>query len=263
MKRLNAYFEQAEDKKTFAAYLMTGDPDIKSTCAILHTAVAAGVNILELGYPFSDPMAEGPVIQLANERALKQKASLKSALAIIQEFRQTNTHTPIILMGYANPIEQYGIEVFAKDLCVAGGDGCIVVDYPAEENQFYAQALIDQGLAPIFLVSPTTPKDRVEAIVRLGRGFCYYVSLKGVTGAGHIDVRQVAQRLNDIRTKISLPILVGFGINSPELAKDVAQVSDGVVIGSKIIQLMASLSKQEAEEAVHTFVSAVRSALDS
>ncbi len=152
MKRLNAYFEQAEDKKTFAAYLMTGDPDIKSTCAILHTAVAAGVNILELGYPFSDPMAEGPVIQLANERALKQKASLKSALAIIQEFRQTNTHTPIILMGYANPIEQYGIEVFAKDLCVAGGDGCIVVDYPAEENQFYAQALIDQGLAPIFLV---------------------------------------------------------------------------------------------------------------
>jgi len=225
--------------------------------------VAGGVDILELGVPFSDPMAEGPVIQRACERALKFGVTTQDVLGYVRQFRQTNTSTPVVLMGYANPIERFGVDAFIAAAHEAGVDGTIVVDYPPEECEEFAQKMQAQGMDPIFLLAPTSSDERIAQVARVGSGFSYYVSLKGVTGAGHIDTAEVTARIAAIRRHVKLPIAVGFGIRDGATAKAVSQVADAVVIGSRIIQELENTPQENAVAAVHAFVSGIRQAMDS
>lgn len=233
------------------------------TVPLMHAMVAGGADVLELGVPFSDPMAEGPVIQRACERALKFGVGMKDVLGYVRQFRQTNPDTPVVLMGYANPIERMGTDNFIKAAKEAGADGAIVVDYPPEECEDFATAMRAAGLDLIFLLAPTSTPERIAQVARFGSGFSYYVSLKGVTGAGNIDTDDVARRLSAIREHVKLPIGVGFGIRDAATAKAVAQVADAVVIGSRIIQEIEAAPKDQAVQAVTAFVSGIRQALDS
>jgi tryptophan synthase alpha chain len=204
----------------------------------MRALVEAGVDIIELGIPFSDPMAEGPVIQKAHERALVHKASLRSTLALVKNFREENTKTPIVLMGYANPIERLGYANFAKAAADAGVDGVLTVDLPPEEAKELDAELQSYGLENIFLVAPTTTDARIEEIAKVARGFIYYVSLKGVTGASNLDIESVEQNVARIKAKSSLPVQVGFGIKDADSAKQVSECSEGVVVGSALVKLM-------------------------
>ena len=269
MSRIQTTFSQlAEQKrKALITFITAGDPAPELTVPLLHALVAGGVDILELGVPFSDPMAEGPVIQRACERALKFGISTHDVLGYVREFRKTNTHTPIVLMGYANPIEHYGSDKFVTDAAAAGVDGVLVVDYPPEECEGFARSLQDAGMDPIFLLAPTSTEARMRQVGRMASGYVYYVSLKGVTGAGHLDTASVAQALPRIRANVNVPVGVGFGIRDAATAQAVARVCDGVVIGSSLVQLLEKCmldhkSPEEIVRAAAAWVADIRRALD-
>jgi len=241
----------------------TGDPSLATTVPIMQSLVAAGADVIELGVPFSDPMADGPVIQRASERALAQHVSLGDVLDVVARFRRGDTVTPVVLMGYANPIEAMGLPAFAKRAQDAGVDGVLVVDYPPEEAAEFAKAMDAHGLAPIFLLAPTTPESRVAEVARFARGYVYYVSLKGVTGASHIDTSEVARKLAEIRRHVTIPVGVGFGIRDPQSALAVAAHADAVVIGSRIIQEIEAAGPGEAVARVKALLKPIREALDA
>lgn len=252
----------ANNKKGLIPFITAGDPSPDLTVPLMHALVAGGADILELGVPFSDPMAEGPVIQRACERALKFNVGMRDVLDFVSEFRKTNTTTPVVLMGYANPIERMGQTAFVLAAKAAGVDGTIVVDYPPEECEEFVATLKANDMDPIFLLAPTSTEERIQQVAKFGSGFSYYVSLKGVTGAANIDITEVSQRIAAIRQHVKLPIGVGFGIRDAATAKAVAAVSDAVVIGSRIIQELENTPREHAVEAVQTFIAGIRKALD-
>ena len=227
-----------QGRKALIPFITAGDPDPKLTVPLMHALAKAGCDVIELGVPFSDPMADGPVIQRSSERALKHGVSLKDVLGYVTEFRRTDASTPVVLFGYANPIEAMGLERFADAAKSGGADGVLVVDYPPEEARPLVQLLDARGLDTIFLLSPTTTDGRLKEVGRLGRGYLYYVSLRGVTGASNIDLADVASRVKHVRGFTKLPVGVGFGIRDAATAKAVAALSDAVVIGSALIQEM-------------------------
>ncbi len=245
-------------------FITAGDPNPAITVPTMHALVEGGADLIELGVPFSDPMADGPTIQYASERALKHNVSLRDVLAMVSEFRQSDSETPVILMGYLNPVEIMGYEAFAAEAAQAGVDGLLTVDMPPEEAEELTAALRARQLDPIFLLAPTTEKPRVERICQLASGFVYYVSLKGITGAGHLDTDEVATRLEMIRGATDLPVGVGFGIKDGETAARVAAVADAVIVGSAVVNRMAEL-ENEAEKIPQTlsnFMGELRSAMD-
>jgi len=252
-----------QNKTGLVTFITAGDPGPDLTVPLMHALVAGGADVLELGVPFSDPMAEGPVIQRACERALKFGIGLNDVFNYVREFRKTDPDTPVVLMGYANPIERIGPDNFIRRAKEAGADGAIVVDYPPEECEAFADAMRANDLDLIFLLAPTSTQERIKQVARYGSGFSYYVSLKGVTGAGSIDTDDVARRVAAIREHVSLPIGVGFGIRDAQTAKAVASVADAVVIGSRIIQEIENVGPEAAVPAVQAFVAGIRSALDS
>ncbi|QBE65002.1 tryptophan synthase subunit alpha [Pseudoduganella lutea] len=253
---------KAHNKTGLVTFITAGDPAPASTVPLLHALVAGGADVLELGVPFSDPMAEGPVIQRACERALVHGVGIRHVFDYVREFRKTNQHTPVVLMGYANPIERIGVDEFVEQSRAVGADGAIVVDYPPEECEAFAAKMRAAGLDLIFLLAPTSTEARVAQVAKVGSGFSYYVSLKGVTGAGNIDTAQVAERIAAIRRHVSLPIGVGFGIRDAATAKALAGVADAVVIGSRIIQEIEASEPEQAPAAVQAFVAGIRNALD-
>lgn len=264
MSRIKTIFAAlaAQKKKALITFITAGDPAPELTVPLLHALVAGGADILELGVPFSDPMAEGPVIQRACERALKFGVNMHDVLGYVREFRKINQHTPVVLMGYANPIERMGMQAFIDAAKEAGVDGAIVVDYPPEECVEFAAALQAQDMDPIFLLAPTSTEERIRQVAKVGSGFSYYVSLRGVTGAANIDTVEVAARIAAIREHVKLPIGVGFGIRDAATAKAVAAVSDAIVIGSRIIQELEDTPREQAVAAVQTFLSGIRKAID-
>jgi tryptophan synthase alpha chain len=264
MSRIHSTFAAlaAQNKKGLIPFITAGDPAPELTVPLMHALVAGGADVLELGVPFSDPMAEGPVIQRACERALKFNVGMKDVLGYVREFRQTDDSTPIVLMGYANPVERMGIDAFIAAAKDAGVDGTIVVDYPPEECEEFAAKMRSAGMDPIFLLAPTSTEERIAQVAKVGGGFSYYVSLKGVTGAQHIDTSEVAARIATIRRHVKLPIGVGFGIRDAATAKAVGSVADAVVIGSRIIQELENTPRERAVEAVQAFLAGIRKALD-
>lgn len=268
MSRIAQRLSQAKTagKKILVAYIVNGDPHPQATLPVMHALVEQGVDVIELGVPFSDPMAEGPVIQKGHERALAHHISLKGTLDIVQQFRRTNSTTPVVLMGYANPVERFGYAAFAQAAAAAGVDGLLTVDLPPEEVVELKVHLDAQGLDNIFLLAPTTTVARAQKIAAHATGFLYYVSLKGVTGAGHLDVDSVKSKLAEFGQLTDLPVCVGFGIKDPETAKAVAALADGVVVGSVLVDKMGSMADQSAEHiaaAVGDIVGGIRRALDS
>lgn len=264
MSRIQKTFAnlQAQKKKALITFVTAGDPSPDITVPLMHAMVRSGVDILELGVPFSDPMAEGPVIQRANERALKFNVGMHDVLGYVRSFREQDPDTPVVLMGYANPIERIGVDRFVNEAKAAGVDGAIVVDYPPEEAAEFSQKLKAQDMDLIFLLAPTSTEARIRQVAQISSGFSYYVSLRGVTGAGHIDTAEVSERIAAIRKHVNLPIGVGFGIRDAATAKTVAAVSDAVVIGSRIIQELENTPKDKAVGAVEDFLSGIRAAID-
>ena len=264
--RIAISFEKCRknNKKALIPYITAGDPQTGFTVPLMHHMVAAGADIIELGVPFSDPAAEGPVIQLAMERALAQDVSLLDVLAMVQEFRSTNSDTPVLLMGYLNPIEVLGYENFALKAADSGVDAVLIVDMPPEEAGDLLVSLENHGLDMIFLVAPTTEVTRIKAITAAGSGFIYYVSLKGVTGAGNLDTEGVKAHVADIKAATTLPVAVGFGIKDAESAAQIAKIADGAVVGSAIVKLIeANIDSQDAaNQAVTCLLSKMRQAMD-
>lgn len=253
----------AAGRKALIPFVTAGDPDLSVTVPLMHTLVEAGADIIELGVPFSDPMADGPTIQRASERALLKKVSLRQVIAAVAEFRTRNISTPVVLMGYANPIEAMGADTFAATAAAAGVDGVLVVDYPPEESREFASVVRAAGLDVIFLLAPTSTDVRIRAVGEIGSGYIYYVSLKGVTGAGHIDIDAVSKRIPQIREMVGLPVGVGFGVRDGASAKALAAVADAVVIGSRIIEEIENSPADEILPRVKTLLSGIRSAMDS
>ena len=261
--RMSTCFEKlrAKGHKALVPYVTAGDPDPKKVVELMLKLAESGADVIELGVPFSDPMADGPVIQRSSERSLKHGTSLLNCLNWVKEFRKLNDKTPVVLMGYANPIEKFGMEEFATEASSSGVDGVLVVDYPPEESVEFCKLMKSQNIDVIFLLAPTTSEVRLKHIAKLGSGYLYYVSLRGVTGASNIDVNDVSNRIEVIRKITTLPVLVGFGISSPESAARVATtLSDGVVIGSAIIDKLneAHLSGKDPIKEIAFFVKEVR-----
>jgi tryptophan synthase alpha chain len=267
LSRIKARFDSLKQsgRKALIPYIVAGDPEPGHTVALLHAMVEAGADILELGVPFSDPMAEGPTIALGHERALAHGVSLRSTLAMVAEFRQRDSDTPVLLMGYCNPVQRMGFTQFSQAAAEAGLDALLMVDMPPEEVGPLHECLQAAGLDNIFLVAPTSPSERIEKIARAASGFIYYVSLKGVTGAGHLDITEVAQRVAEIRTHSDLPVAVGFGIKDAQSAAAVAEVADGVVVGSALVQILADGAGSETEalaNAVAGLIASIRAGID-
>jgi tryptophan synthase alpha chain len=265
MSRIQARFQALgrDKRKALIPYITAGDPHPSLTVPLMRGLVEAGADILELGVPFSDPMADGPVIQRAGERALKHGVGLINVLAMVAEFRKADSSTPIVLMGYANPIEAMGTEKFIGGAKIAGVDGVIVVDYPPEECEQFAALAKNAGIDPIFLLAPTSTDKRIEQVGRFGSGYLYYVSLRGITGAANIDFSEISSRIPRIRATTHLPIGVGFGIRDAASAKRVAQSADAVVIGSRIIQEIEAGAADGAVARVKAFLKPIRQALDT
>jgi tryptophan synthase alpha chain len=265
MSRIQGRFQAlARDKrKALIPYITAGDPHPSLTVPLMRALVEAGADILELGVPFSDPMADGPVIQRAGERALKHGVGLSDVLKLVVEFRKSDKTTPIVLMGYANPIEAMGVQKFVAAAKAADIDGVIVVDYPPEECEQFAALAKKHGIDPVFLLAPTSTDKRIEQVARVGSGYLYYVSLRGITGASNIDLGDVAARIPKIRAATRLPIGVGFGIRDAESARKVAQTADAVVIGSRIIQEIEAGAADQAVSRVKAFLKPIREALDA
>ena len=256
---------QFHGRKALIPYVTAGDPSPDATVNLMHTLVASGADVIELGVPFSDPMADGPVIQRSSERALARGVSLLNCLDWVKTFRETDNETPVVLMGYANPIERMGVAAFVSKASQVGVDGVLVVDYPPEESEAFAAALREHDLDPIFLLAPTSSLERIQKVAKLAAGYLYYVSLKGVTGAGHLDVEQVAQKLQSIRSFTNLPLGVGFGISGPESAVSVGRLADAVVIGSALIRTMEEAAQRghDTLKAARGFLHPIRQALDA
>ncbi|HQS57544.1 MAG: tryptophan synthase subunit alpha [Gallionellales bacterium 35-53-114] len=252
-----------QGRKALIPFVTAGDPDPKVTVPLMHALVAAGADVLELGVPFSDPMADGPVIQRASERALKHHVGLRDVLQMVAEFRSKDTATPVVLMGYGNPIEAMGWKNFAQRCAEVGVDGVLTVDFPPEESHDAFEHLQAHGIAPIFLIAPTTNEARIALVAKLARGYVYYVSLKGVTGAGNLDLSDIAQKIPQLRKHISIPIGVGFGIRDAETARAVSALCDGVVVGSRIVQEIENSKENKMLENVSTLVKGLRQAIDS
>lgn len=270
MSRLAECFTElkAQSKKALIPYVMAGDPSPDITLPLMHAMVDAGASIIELGAPFSDPMADGPVIQAAAERSLLHHTSLHDIFSLVTEFRKKDDKTPIVLMGYLNPIEVMGYQSFAEKAATSGIDGVITVDMPPVEAGDYIPALKSQGIDPIFLLAPTSTDERIKKLAEVASGFVYYVSLKGVTGAATLDVSGVEKKLQQIRQYIDLPMAVGFGISDAASAASVAACADGVVVGSVLVKKMTlNDAKTDQEQAIITkeisdILSSMRSAID-
>ncbi|TCS72938.1 tryptophan synthase alpha chain [Sulfuritortus calidifontis] len=264
MSRIKAVFDKlkGQQRKALIPFITAGDPSPELTVPLLHALVEAGADVLELGVPFSDPMADGPTIQRASERALKNGVTLRAVLTMVAEFRKRDADTPVVLMGYGNPIEAMGWELFAQRAAEAGVDGVLTVDFPPEESHEAFGHLEKHGLDPIFLLAPTTVDERIAEVAKLARGYVYYVSLKGVTGAGNLDLSAVGQKLPALKKHIALPIGVGFGIRDAETARRVADLADAVVIGSRIVQEIEQSPRERVVDNVKQFVAGVRAALD-
>jgi tryptophan synthase alpha chain len=264
MSRISATFERlaAARRKALIPYVTAGIPDPKATVGVMHAMVRAGADMIELGVPFSDPMADGPVIQRANERALAQGVGLRGVLQMVREFRASDTATPVVLMGYANPIERIGVDAFLDDAAASGVDGLIVVDYPPEESEAFAARARERGIDLIFLLAPTSDEQRVAQVLALASGYVYYVSLKGITGAGHLDTDEVATRVAAIKRAAGIPVGVGFGIRDAATAKAIARHADAVIIGTRIIQVLEDGEPAQAAQRVAEFIAGIRSALD-
>lgn len=241
MSRIASTFEKlaAAHRSALIPFVTAGDPSPAQTVAVMHGLVKGGADVIELGMPFSDPMADGPVIQRSSERALKHGVGLREVLAAVEEFRRGDSSTPVVLMGYANPIERMGLAPFVAAAKKSGVDGVLIVDYPPEESADWLAALQGSGIDPIFLLSPTSTDERIELVSRVAKGYIYYVALKGVTGAANIDTRGLAAMIARIRAKTKIPVGVGFGIRDGATARRVAKVADAVVIGSRIVQAIA------------------------
>jgi tryptophan synthase alpha chain len=265
MNRIDAAFAElrAAGRTALIPYVTVGDPTPAHTLPILDALVTAGADVIELGVPFSDPMADGPVIQRASERALAQGVGLAMVLDIVRAFRKGNAATPIVLMGYANPIEAMGTVAFADRAREAGVDGVLVVDYPPEEAEEFGELLAARGIALIFLLAPTTPEARIAAVAKLARGYVYYVSLKGVTGAGHLDTGEVRKKVAEIRKHVRIPVGVGFGIRDAASAQAIAADADAVVIGSRLIQEIEAGPADGAADRAGAWLAGIRKALDS
>ncbi|HCY14434.1 MAG: tryptophan synthase subunit alpha [Curvibacter sp. GWA2_64_110] len=261
---------KAHNRKALIPFVTAGFPYADITPDLMHGMVAAGADVIELGVPFSDPSADGPVIQAAGDKALAAGIGLRQVLEMVRSFRQKNSDTPVVLMGYANPIERYnqlhqasGDNAFARDAAAAGVDGVLVVDYPPEECEGFAAALKAHGLDLIFLLAPTSTSERMDQVARIASGYVYYVSLKGVTGAGTLDTAAVEAMLPRIRQHVKVPVGVGFGIRDAASARAVGRVADAVVIGSRIIQLIDNQPRDKAIQAASDFLREIRTALDS
>ena len=260
MKRLAATFAACrnQDRSALITYLMAGDPSPEATVAAMHALVAGGADVLELGMPFSDPTADGPSIEQAHHRALAAGATMEGVLAMVRRFREEDGHTPVILMGYLNPIEQKGPLWFAQAAAASGADGALVVDLPPEEAGELRDALANHGLAQILLAAPTTPPSRLEMILREASGFVYYISLKGTTGANRLEPAAVAQAVARLRAMTKLPIAVGFGVRTPQQAAELAACADGVVVGSVVVEAMAQQGTEHLGELVAGLSAALR-----
>jgi tryptophan synthase alpha chain len=251
-----------QGRKALIPFITAGDPHPDLGLPLMRALVAGGADIIELGVPFSDPMADGPTIQRASERALAHGMSLRRVLALVREFRKENATTPVVLMGYANPVEAYGVEAFARDASEAGVDGVLVVDYPPEECAGFAAVMKRANIDPIFLLAPTSTEKRYDEVAQIGSGYIYYVSLKGVTGSGNLDLDEVARRIPLIREKVGMPVGVGFGIRDGATAARIAAVADAVVIGSRIIEEIENGNANAAPQRVTAFLSGIRAAMD-
>ncbi len=269
MSRIQATFEQlaAQGRKALIPYVTAGFPFADITPALMHGMVGAGADVIELGVPFSDPMADGPVIQKAGEKALSLGVGLKQVLAYVREFREDDQATPVVLMGYANPVERYdqihGAGAFVRDAAAAGVDGVLIVDYPPEECEAFAAELRAQGMDLIFLLAPTSTSERMAQVARVASGYVYYVSLKGVTGSGALDTAAVSAMLPRIREQVRIPVGVGFGIRDAATAQAIGKVADAVVIGSRIIQLLDGQPHEKVVPVAVDFLRGVRKALDA
>ena len=263
MNRIDRCFAalKKNNRKALIPFITAGDPSREMTVPLLHALVAAGADVLELGVPFSDPMADGPTIQRASERALKLGVSLRSVLDMVAEFRKQDSATPVVLMGYGNPIEAMGWAAFAQRAALVGVDGVLTVDFPPEESSEAFEHLQRHNIAPIFLLAPTTKESRITQVAKLARGYVYYVSLKGVTGSGSIDLSAIADKMPQLRKHINLPIGVGFGIRDAATAKAVAALCDGVVVGSRIVQEIEDSSATKVLENVGRLVKELRAAI--
>jgi len=258
---------RAEGRRALIPYVTAGFPQADITPALMHAMVESGADVIELGVPFSDPMADGPVIQKAGEAALALGVGMRQVLDMVRDFRTRDGATPVVLMGYANPIERYeqlnGAGAFVRDAAAAGVDGVLVVDYPPEECEAFAEALRGHGIDLIFLLAPTSTSERMQQVARIASGYVYYVSLKGVTGAGHLDTEAVGRMLPRIREHVKIPVGVGFGIRDARTAQAVGSAADAVVIGSRIIQLAEDQPREQAIARVSAFLAEIREALDA
>jgi tryptophan synthase alpha chain len=267
MSRIAACFSElkAQHKTALIPYITAGDPGAGTTLKLMHALVEAGADMLEVGVPFSDPMADGPVIQAACERALLSGINLRDILDMVAEFRRQDSSTPVILMGYLNPIESMGYEAFAQRAAAVGVDGALLVDLSAEEASEPAALLLAQGVDPIFLIAPTSTPERIQRIGKLAAGYVYYVSFKGVTGANRIDIAEVAASVNMIRQHADLPVAVGFGIRDAETAANVSRTADAVIVGSALVSKIADLAGDEAAilEEVPAILQGMRLAIDA
>ena len=264
MSRIQSTFAalKKQGRKALIPFVTAGDPNPKITVSLMHALVESGADVLELGVPFSDPMADGPVIQRASERALKHMVGLRDVLQMVADFRSKDAVTPVVLMGYGNPIEAMGWEKFSKRCAEVGVDGVLTVDFPPEESHDAFEFLQANGIDPIFLIAPTTNEARIALVAKLARGYVYYVSLKGVTGAGNLDLAAIAQKIPQLRKHISLPIGVGFGIRDAETARAVSGLCDGVVVGSRIVQEIENSKEERVLEHVSRLVKELRNAID-
>ncbi|PHR47816.1 tryptophan synthase subunit alpha [Cycloclasticus sp.] len=267
MSRLDKCFKGLEGakQKALIPFITAGDPDADFTLSCMHNMVKAGASIIELGVPFSDPMADGPVIQQASERALAKGMSLKGVIEIVRAFRETDQVTPVILMGYLNPIEFMGYETFASTAAKAGVDGVLTVDIPPEESSDLIAAYKQHGLAPIFLLSPTSNESRIKKVSAVAQGYIYYVSLKGVTGAGHLQLDDIKTKIQNIKQYTSLPIAIGFGVKNADIAANIAKIGDAVVVGSALINCITDHSENQSkgQQAISGLLSEMRTAMDA
>ena len=269
MSRINPVMAalKGAGRKALIPYLMAGFPEPSHTLVLMHALVQGGADIIELGVPFSDPMADGPVIQKAGEAALRHGVGMGEVLAMVREFRATDSTTPIVLMGYANPVENYnlkhGVNSFVSDAAKAGVDGVLIVDYPPEECVDFAASLRAHEMDLIFLLAPTSTDKRMQQVAAVASGYVYYVSLKGVTGSGALNTDEVEAMLPRIRQHVHIPVGVGFGIRDAATARTIGQVADAVVIGSKLIQLVEAAPSGQAAEQARSFMAEIRQAMDA
>jgi len=265
MSRIAATFAalRSQGRKALIPYVTAGDPYADATPDIMLAMASAGADVIELGVPFSDPMADGPVIQKASERALAKGIGMVQVLGFVRSFRARDAGTPVVLMGYANPIERYGPDRFVADARDAGVDGVLVVDYPPEECEAFALALKASGLDPIFLLAPTSTEQRMKDVGLVASGYVYYVSLKGVTGAGHLDTDTVRAMVPRIKAHVKVPVGVGFGIRDARTARAVAALADAVVIGTALVQRLETCTRDNVAAAAGEFIAEIRRAIDS